>query len=169
MFIADCELLKRNIFKIWFDFKKAWVKRLFKFKKAFFHGSFQSSCIANKYLVFHRSVARKLYVVTEDFMSENYKCNFHKTVFHSFQGFSLRDWIVFPFVSWLVRKLQQLHRIYYTTTWQTGFKIYLYQCLQKCGKYFSWFSSVDINKSRNTWFLETCRNQVALHFLIQKQ
>ena len=95
LFITDRELLKRNIFKMLFDLKKACVQRL-KFKVAFFHSSREQvywRIKANNYVVFHRSVVVKLHVVTEDFMSENYKCLFHKIIFHFFIP------RVFPFVS----------------------------------------------------------------------
>ena len=70
-----------------FDLKKVCVQRL-KFKAAFFFIVQESSCIADNYVVFHRSVVVKLHVATEDFMSENYRCLFHS------EGFSF-----FPFVS----------------------------------------------------------------------
>ena len=47
LFITDRELLKRNIFKVWFDLKKL---------KGSLFPLFKSSCIANKYVVFRWSV-----------------------------------------------------------------------------------------------------------------
>ena len=97
MFITDHELLERNIFKIWFDLKKACIRDLSSRKP--FSIVQESSCIANNKVVFHRSVAVKLYVVTMELNEHKTLCQritdvfFHKTVFYFFTP------RVFPFAS----------------------------------------------------------------------
>ena len=107
MFITDHELLKRNIFKIWFDLNKAFIRDLSSRKP--FSIVQESSCIVNNNVVFHRSVAVKLYVVTMDLNEHKTLCQritdvfFHKTVFYFFtpRVFSFASGWFFPsYLDW---------------------------------------------------------------------
>ena len=87
----------------------------------------EGSCIANKYVLFHRSVARQLYFVTEQLYVRELQMLF--TTWNCLSFYYSED--LFLSCLYMVWRLQRFYKKYCTTTWQMGFKIFLVSIFDK--------------------------------------
>ena len=105
---------------------KRFVSRYLNSRKPFFIVQ-EGICIANKYVLFHRSVARQLYFVTEQFYVRELQMlltTWNCVSFYYSEG-------LFLSCLYMVWKLQRFYKKSCTTIWQMGFKFSLFQVFVK--------------------------------------